>query len=426
MKQREWRRGELPPGQLGWRMLGQIIDRAGPLQVAAAELRMTPPRAVDVAVDLGGGRRLVGTVPEVYGDRLVPVHYSRLGAKHRIASWVQLLALTVSDEDRNWTAHTLGRPHSRSRDAVATSFLGPLDHTAHRVLRDLVALRDHGLRAPLPLPLKASLGYARARRSHADVPDALVKAGYDWKDSKFPGEQSETAALKIWGRLRGAARGPRRPRPRRGVPGRDRPVRRARDARVEPADRGGAGELVIAGDLMMESFDLAGPLPTGTTLLEASAGTGKTFTVAALVARYVAEQGVPLDQLLVITFGRAASQELRERVRDQLVQAERALADPAAADRDHPVIASLLTEAESSCATADSATRSRRSTPRPSRRPTSSARPCCARSVSPATPTPVPRWSSRWTTSSSRWSTTSTSAASDTWRTTRRSVARRP
>ncbi len=201
VKQREWRRGELPPGQLGWRMLGQIIDRAGPLQVAAAELRMTPPRAVDVAVDLGRGRRLVGTVPEVYGDRLVPVHYSRLGAKHRIASWVQLLALTVSDEDRNWTAHTLGRPHSRSRDAVATSFLGPLDHAAHGVLRDLVALRDQGLRAPLPLPLKASLGYARARRSHADVPDALVKAGYDWKDSKFPGEQSETAALKIWGRL---------------------------------------------------------------------------------------------------------------------------------------------------------------------------------------------------------------------------------
>jgi exodeoxyribonuclease V gamma subunit len=201
VKQREWRRGELPPGQLGWRMLGQIIDRAGPLQAAAAELRVTPPRAVDVAVDLGRGRRLVGTVPEVYGDRLVPVHYSRLGAKHRIASWVQLLALTVSDDDRNWTAHTIGRPHSRSRDAVATSFLGPLDHSARDILRDLAALRDHGLRAPLPLPLKASLGYARARRAHADVPDALVKAGYDWRDSKFPGEQSEPAALKIWGRL---------------------------------------------------------------------------------------------------------------------------------------------------------------------------------------------------------------------------------
>jgi exodeoxyribonuclease V gamma subunit len=201
VKQREWRRGELPPGQLGWRMLGTILDGARPLHEAAAALRTSGPEAVDVAVDLGGGRRLVGTVPGVYGDRLVPVHYSRLGAKHRIASWVQLLALTASDGDHNWTAHTLGRPHSRSRDLVATSLLGPLDHTAREVLLDLVTLRDHGLRAPLPLPLKASLGYARARRTHADVPDALVKAGYDWRDSRFPGEQSEPAVLKIWGRL---------------------------------------------------------------------------------------------------------------------------------------------------------------------------------------------------------------------------------
>jgi len=75
-------------------------------------------------------------------------------------------------------------------------------------------------------------------------------------------------------------------------------------------------------------FDITGPLPTGTTLLEASAGTGKTWTIGALVARYVAEGRATLDQMLVVTFGRAASQELRERVRAQLVEAEHALADP--------------------------------------------------------------------------------------------------
>jgi exodeoxyribonuclease V gamma subunit len=201
VKQREWRRGELPPGQLGWRMLSRLLDRAGPLRAAAAESRVSPPRAVDVAVDVGGGRRLVGTVPEVYGDRLVPVTYSRLGAKHRIASWVHLLALSASDEDHNWTACSIGRPHSRSRDAVAASLLGPLDHRALDVLGDLVAMRDRGLRSPLPLPIKSSLGYARARRGHADVADALVKAGYDWKDGRFPGEQSDPAAVKIWGRI---------------------------------------------------------------------------------------------------------------------------------------------------------------------------------------------------------------------------------
>jgi exodeoxyribonuclease V gamma subunit len=201
VKQREWRRGELPPGQLGWRMLGQILDRATPIRDAVAGLRSVPPREVDVAVDLGGGRRLVGTVPEMYGDRLVSATYSRLGAKHRLASWVRLLALTASDDDRNWTAHTFGRPHSRSREATAASVLGPLDHTGLDVLRTLVVLRDRGLRAPLPLPLKASLGYARARRTRADVGDALVKAGYDWKDGRFPGEQSEPAVVKVWGRL---------------------------------------------------------------------------------------------------------------------------------------------------------------------------------------------------------------------------------
>jgi exodeoxyribonuclease V beta subunit len=65
-------------------------------------------------------------------------------------------------------------------------------------------------------------------------------------------------------------------------------------------------------------FDVCGPLPTGVTVLEASAGTGKTYTIAALAARYVAE-GTPLDRLLLVTFTRMATGELRERVRDRLV-----------------------------------------------------------------------------------------------------------
>ena len=72
-------------------------------------------------------------------------------------------------------------------------------------------------------------------------------------------------------------------------------------------------------------FDVCGPLPTGVTVLEASAGTGKTYTIAALAARYVAE-GTPLDQLLLVTFTRMATGELRERVRERLVSAEEGLA----------------------------------------------------------------------------------------------------
>jgi exodeoxyribonuclease V gamma subunit len=199
-KQQEWRRGVLPPGWLGWRILSDILVKAEPIAEEARRLRIRPPGAVDVDVDLGGGRRLRGTVPEVYGDRLVPVTYSRLGATHRLQVWIQLLALAASDEDRAWTARALGRPsNSRSRSPYSLSQLGPLDHTARGVLRDLVALRDTGLTEPLPLPLKASLAYARQRRTHATEGEALRKAGWDWDDGKFPGECSDVEQVRAWG-----------------------------------------------------------------------------------------------------------------------------------------------------------------------------------------------------------------------------------
>ena len=72
-------------------------------------------------------------------------------------------------------------------------------------------------------------------------------------------------------------------------------------------------------------FDVLGTLPTpGTTMLEASAGTGKTFTIAALVTRYVAD-GVPIERILAVTFTRMATAELRGRVRDRLVSAQERL-----------------------------------------------------------------------------------------------------
>ncbi len=77
--------------------------------------------------------------------------------------------------------------------------------------------------------------------------------------------------------------------------------------------------------LAPREFDLCGPLPNGVTVLEASAGTGKTYTIAALTARYVAE-GIPLERLLLVTFTRMATGELRERVRERLVSVEQGLA----------------------------------------------------------------------------------------------------
>ena len=79
------------------------------------------------------------------------------------------------------------------------------------------------------------------------------------------------------------------------------------------------------------------PLEPGLRLLEASAGTGKTFALAHLVLRLLSEGPKPLqvDQLLVVTFTEAAAAELRDRIARRLQQALALLqgADADAMDR---------------------------------------------------------------------------------------------
>ena len=56
----------------------------------------------------------------------------------------------------------------------------------------------------------------------------------------------------------------------------------------------------------------------GVRLVEASAGTGKTYTLATLVTRLVVERGLRIGQILAVTFTDAATQELRKRIRERL------------------------------------------------------------------------------------------------------------
>jgi len=73
-------------------------------------------------------------------------------------------------------------------------------------------------------------------------------------------------------------------------------------------------------------FDLVGVIPReGRVSIEASAGTGKTYALAALATRYVAESDVTIDQILVVTFGRLAARELREKIRERISYTVRAL-----------------------------------------------------------------------------------------------------
>ncbi len=71
----------------------------------------------------------------------------------------------------------------------------------------------------------------------------------------------------------------------------------------------------------METLEpLAIPLE-GISIIEASAGTGKTFTIAILFLRLLLEKKLNVDQILVVTFTKAATAELRERIRNRLHEA---------------------------------------------------------------------------------------------------------
>jgi exodeoxyribonuclease V beta subunit len=85
---------------------------------------------------------------------------------------------------------------------------------------------------------------------------------------------------------------------------------------------------------------------TGTHLIEASAGTGKTYTITTLVLRLLLEQGLEVEDLLIVTFTRAATAELRDRVWGRLRVAraafDRAAREPGAPPSKDPSIRKLV------------------------------------------------------------------------------------
>ena len=78
-----------------------------------------------------------------------------------------------------------------------------------------------------------------------------------------------------------------------------------------------------------QTFDSASTeLEKRVTLLEASAGTGKTYALARIFLRLVAEEGVETGKILTVTFTTAATEELRDRIRSLLVDAYETLIEP--------------------------------------------------------------------------------------------------
>ncbi len=216
----ELRRGTLPPGLLGRPVLEQTYKRADAVfrETEAHIPADAAPSPLDVRIELPGGRLLTGTIDGVYGEVVLAATYSRLAAKHRLSTWVRLLAASAASPDRPVSAVAIGRSSSSYRD-VDVFPIGPLPGDA-RVRRAaalahlgvLVDLYDRGLREPLPLSTASSEAYA-----------AAVAAGED---------PVSRGARRVDERLGLGPRGPRRPPPARVRP---RPAVRI------PARRGSAG-----------------------------------------------------------------------------------------------------------------------------------------------------------------------------------------
>ena len=69
---------------------------------------------------------------------------------------------------------------------------------------------------------------------------------------------------------------------------------------------------------MMQTLNINNFPLDGMRLIEASAGTGKTFTIAALYLRLLIESELSVSSILVVTFTEAATEELRDRIRTRI------------------------------------------------------------------------------------------------------------
>lgn len=199
-RQAEWRRGLLPPGWLGCHTVNELRDQATEVAAAAARVRTGDPVARDVDIELGSGRRLSGTVSQIYAESLVSVTFSKLRGKQMLPAWVKLLALAAAWPDREWTAVCIGQ--GGKDDGIAERVLHRPLADPRDILEELVALYDAGRREPLPLPVKTSYAWAEARfrlasgnYSRRFPPDPGKAARGEWRY-----ERKESAAVRVWGK----------------------------------------------------------------------------------------------------------------------------------------------------------------------------------------------------------------------------------
>ncbi|MFN2557826.1 MAG: exodeoxyribonuclease V subunit gamma [Nitriliruptorales bacterium] len=193
-------RGLVPPGHLAATDLAAVRAGIDHIIRLCGRLGIGPGSSgrVDVQVLLPDGRTLTGVVPDVAGCQVQTVGYATLSAKHRLAAWARLVAITTTAPDTPWQAVTVGR-HSYSRkrrqQLAQAAVLPPLAQspserktaaTSH--LLRLIDLFDRGRRAPIPLYCNTSL--KAAEQLQADR-SPRRNVDYAWESRDHRGRTGE-------------------------------------------------------------------------------------------------------------------------------------------------------------------------------------------------------------------------------------------
>ncbi|MFV0253567.1 MAG: exodeoxyribonuclease V subunit gamma [Beutenbergiaceae bacterium] len=187
-------RGGVPPLALGDAILTQVREQVEPLVAAAAPAMVATAQTLDIVLDLAG-RRITGQVPDVRGESIVRVSYSRLGAKARLAAWVDLVMLRAARPEIAWSARIIGR--GGGRQATQQSSLGPVDpEKASAIAAELLDFYDRGMCEPLPVPLKTASIWAQTPGTDDNRAYAADK---DWRSGRFEGECDDRYHQLVWG-----------------------------------------------------------------------------------------------------------------------------------------------------------------------------------------------------------------------------------
>lgn len=184
---REWQQGAAPPGAYGWHGVKEAAKTAHKLvEEFRSSIGEQESTDTDVDIKLADGRRVVGTVPGVFGNRLVRVGYSTLGAKSRLQLWLDLVALSAADPGAGFVGRTIGRGPEAGVDPVRGTFRPVVDPLG--VLESLVALHDRALTQVIPLEQETARAWALVVHRRRNAPDWMIQrdAREAWNKSRPP------------------------------------------------------------------------------------------------------------------------------------------------------------------------------------------------------------------------------------------------